>query len=164
MQVQNSNFPSNDLFGQALLDYVNDRYEEDIITHISLDEEDVLSLPYLFRDFEHMPPLEQKALKLSKGKVLDVGAGSGSHSLYLQEAGLDVTSLDISPGAVETCRIRGLKNAVLVDFWQYSGTKFDTILLMMHGIGMAGKISELNRFVAHLKSLLNPGGQVLLDS
>lgn len=162
--MQNSNPLSTDVFGSALLDYVTGNYTEDITTYISLDETDVLSLPYLFRTFEEMPVLEQTALKLSRGKVLDVGCGAGSHSLYLQQTGMDVTALDHSPGAIETCRLRGLKKAVLSPFLGYSGTKFDTILLLMHGIGMAETISGMDHFMSHIKTLLSPGGQVLLDS
>ncbi len=153
-----------DIFGQALLDFVQGNYEEDIITYISLGEKDVLPLPHLFRDFDKMPPLEREALELSRGKVLDVGCGAGSHSLHLQKRGLDVTALDYSGGAVQTCKIRGLDNVIYCDFWHYSGTKFDTILFLMHGIGMAGNLDRLDAFLRHVKSLLRPGGQVLLDS
>ena len=155
---------ATDIFGQALLDYVTGNYTEDLVTYISLDEKDILSLPYLFRTFEEMPVLEQEALKLCRGKVLDVGCGAGSHSLYLQKLGMDVTALDHSPGAIETCKIRGLNKVVLSQFSEYSGTKFDTILLLMHGIGMAETIDGLDAFLMHLKNLLSPGGQVLLDS
>ena len=153
-----------DIFGRALLDYIKGNYQEDITTYISLDEKDVLSLPYLFRSFDQMPIIEQQALLMSRGKVLDVGCGAGSHSLYLQENGLEVIALDHSPGAIETCSIRGLNNVVCTDFMGYSGTKFDTILLLMHGIGMAETLVGLEEFLIHLKSLLKPGGQVLLDS
>ena len=162
--MQKTNPPSTDIFGQALLDYVTGNYTEDLITYISLDEKDILSLPYLFRTFEEMPVLEQQALQLCRGKVLDVGCGAGSHSLYLQKKGLDVTALDHSPGAIETCRIRGLRKVVLSRFNEYSGTKFDTILLLMHGIGMAETVDGLDAFLTQLKGLLSPGGQVLLDS
>lgn len=162
--MQDNNILLTDGFGQALLDYVNGDYTDDIITYISLDEEDTLSLPYLFRNFEQMPVLEQHALQLCRGKVLDVGCGSGSHSLYLQDNGFDVTGLDSSEGAVETCKIRRLKNVVLANIHDFSGMKFDTILLLMHGIGMAGTVKHLGKFMEHLMSLLNPGGQILLDS
>ena len=153
-----------DLYGQALLDYQEGNYQEDLITISSLEQEDLLPLPHLFRDFEKMPPLEQEALKACRGHVLDVGCGAGSHSLYLQENGFKVTALDISAGALEVCRKRGLKHLVRGDIMEFSGTQFDTILMLMNGIGMAGKIAQLGKFLDHLKGLLAPGGQILLDS
>ena len=70
-----------DVFGTAILDYQQGNYTEDLVTSTSISKEDVLPLPYLFRDFSKMPVLEQAALKLAKGRVLDVGCGAGSHSL-----------------------------------------------------------------------------------
>lgn len=111
-----------------------------------------------------MPSLEQKALDLCKGNTLDVGCGAGSHSLYLQEMGMEVTALDKSKGAVVTAKSRGVKNVIHSDICDYSGTKFDTILLLMNGIGLAERMDKLYRFLIHLKELLNPKGQILLDS
>lgn len=162
--MQNNNIKNNDLFGMALLDYLNDNYQGDFTTHLSIDKHNLLPIPYMFREFDQMPKLEQHALKRCSGKILDVGCGAGSHSLHLQDAGLDVTALDQSAGAIESCRLRGVKNLVRSSFLDYSGTKFDTILLLMHGIGMAGRISRLDEYFQHLRSLLNSGGQVLLDS
>lgn len=153
-----------DIMGQALLDFQQGQYTEDILTYSSLDEEDSIPLPYLFRSFKDMPRLEQKALQLCKGDVLDIGCGAGSHSLYLQEKGFTVIALDSSAGAVETCRLRGLKNVVQTDIMEYNKGKFDTLLLQMNGIGIAGKLKNLNGLFTHLKSLLNPMGQFLLDS
>ena len=152
-----------DLFGKAMLDYQNGNYTEDLITATSISEEDVLPLPYLFRSFEEMPILEQKALQLSKGKVLDVGCGSGSHSLYLQNKGLLVKSIDISKGAIETAKLRGLQNAEVKDILDEKET-FDTILLLMNGTGVFQELSQISKYLKHLKSLLNYKGQILVDS
>lgn len=153
-----------DVFGMALKDYQNGRYTEDIKTFSSLDEKDVIPVPYLFRTFDEMPKIEQKALKLTKGKVLDIGAGAGSHSLYLQEKGMDVTALDNSEGAIAVCKDRGIKSTVLNNVLDYSAEKYDTLLLLMNGIGLAGKLKNLSQFLTHLASLLRPNGQILLDS
>ena len=153
-----------DIFGKALLDYQNGNYSEDIITLSSLEEEDILPLPYLFRNFEEMPLLEQMALDLCRGHVLDIGCGSGSHSLYLQEKGLSVTGLDNSPGAIKTCQLRGVEQTILSDLYEYKESRFDTLLLLMNGLGIAKGIDNLNRFFSHLKTLLQPQGQILLDS
>ena len=154
-----------DLFGKAILDYQLGKYTEDIITETSISEEDVLPLPYLFRTFNEMPKIEQKALQIAKGKVLDVGCGAGSHSLYLQnEQKLKVTSIDISEGAIETCKLRGLKNARIQDVMTLKDEKFDTILLLMNGAGMCGSLKNIGAFLTQIKSLLNTNGQILLDS
>lgn len=154
----------NDLFGKALLDYQSGNYTDDIKTFSSLDEEDAIALPYLFRQFHQMPVLEQKALALCKGHVLDIGAGAGSHSLHLQQNGLEVTALDRSLGAVQTCRLRGVEQVIHSDIANLKNQKFDTLLMLMNGVGIVGQLQNLGNFFVHLKSLLNRGGQILLDS
>ncbi|MCW5516848.1 class I SAM-dependent methyltransferase [Muriicola sp. Z0-33] len=153
-----------DVFGQALLDYQSGKYKEDIITFSTVAGQDKMPLPYLFRNFEAMPAIEQQALKLCKGNVLDIGCGAGNHALYLQEKGLDVTGLDVSEGAISTCKLRGLKKTLNSTIYGLDGMKFDTLLLLMNGIGIAESLSKLDPFLKQLKQLLLPGGQVLLDS
>ena len=111
-----------------------------------------------------MPKLEQKALQLANEKVLDVGCGAGSHALYLQEKGFDVTAIDISANAIKACELRGLKNAKVQDIMQLEGDKFDTILLLMNGAGMCGKLKNIPNFLQKLKALLTDEGQILVDS
>ena len=154
-----------DLFGKAILDFQTNNSPEDLITETSISEADEMSVAYLFRSYEEMPKLEQKALQLAKGKVLDVGCGAGSHSLSLQnDRKLDVTSIDISPNAIEACQLRGLKKAKVQDVMTVENEKFDTILLLMNGTGIFGTLKETPLFLEKLKSLLNPSGQILIDS
>ena len=152
-----------DLFGKALLDYQNGNYTEDLITSTSISDEDELPLPYLFRSYKEMPKLEQKALQLAKGKVLDVGCGSGSHSLFLQSKGIDVKAIDISKGAIEVTKLRGVLNSELKDVLDETDT-FNTILLLMNGTGIFQELSQVSKYLKHLKSLLKPQGQILIDS
>lgn len=154
-----------DLFGKAILDYQTNNQPEDLITETSISEEDAMSVAYLFRTYEEMPRIEQKALQLAKGKILDVGCGAGSHSLTLQnDRNLDVLSIDISENAIQACELRGLKNTRVQDIMLLENEKFDTILLLMNGTGIFGTLKETPTFLQKLKSLLNPNGQILIDS
>lgn len=152
-----------DIFGKALLDYHNGHYSEDIITSTSISDEDVLPLPYLFRDFSEMPKLEQKALQLAKGKVLDVGCGTGIHSLYLQQKGLAVKAIDVSEGAIEVAKQLGTKHAEVKALLDETET-FNTILLLMNGTGIFQELNTVSTYLTHLKNLLKPEGQILIDS
>lgn len=163
-QVQHNNELSmKDVFGKAILDYQQGNYSEDIITATSISDDDVLPIPYLFRSFEEMPKLEQKALELARGKVLDVGCGAGSHSLYLQDKGLTVKSIDISEGAIQASKLRGVKNAHCLNVYNETET-YDTILLLMNGSGVFGTLEDAPKSLSKLKLLLNEGGQILIDS
>ena len=126
-------------------------------------EEDEKPLATLFRKYKNMPEIEKKALDMAKGKTLDVGAGSGCHSLVLQEKGIDVTAIDISPLSVETMKDRGVKKIMEQDFFTLKG-QFDTILMLMNSIGIVGTLERLPKFFRQLDKLLAPGGQVLCDS
>lgn len=153
-----------DLFGQAILDYQTNNSPEDLYTETSISELDVMPINYLFRDYDEMPLLEQKALDLTKGKTLDVGCGAGSHSLYLQEKEVKVSAIDISPKAIEACRLRGLKNVKVQNFLELDETeKFDTILFLMNGTGIFQNLVLINVFLDKIKQLLTENGQVLID-
>ncbi|MEZ4876514.1 MAG: class I SAM-dependent methyltransferase [Flavobacterium sp.] len=153
-----------DLFGKAILDFQTNNTPEDIITETSISEADEMSVAYLFRKYEEMPKLEQKALQLCKGKILDVGCGAGSHSLHLQEKDFEVTSIDISENAIKTCQARGLKNAKVENILHLENEKFDTILLLMNGTGIFENLATTSKYLQKLKSLLNENGQILIDS
>ena len=154
-----------DLMGRAIWDYYYHENPEDLQTETSISELDDLPVSYLFRDYQEMNALEKKALDLSFGKVLDVGSGAGSHSLYLQnERKLEVTALDISPKSIEVCKARGVKNAICEDLLQFSEKDFDTILLLMNGTGIFQSLEHIDQYLQKLKSLVAENGQILLDS
>lgn len=153
-----------DLFGKAILDFQTNTSPEDLVTETNISEADEMSVAYLFRTYSAMPKLEKKALQLAKGKVLDVGCGAGSHSLYLHEKGFDVRAIDISENAINACHLRGLKYASVQNVLDVENEKFDTILLLMNGTGIFGTLSETSKYLQKLKSLLTPNGQILIDS
>ncbi|MEO8516984.1 MAG: class I SAM-dependent methyltransferase [Flavobacterium sp.] len=154
-----------DLFGKAILDFQTNNSPEDLITETSISDADEMSVAYLFRSFDEMPKLEQKALQLAKGKILDVGCGAGSHSLYLQkERQLEVFPIDISANAIEACKLRGLKNMRVQNILDIKNETFDTIILLMNGTGIFGTLLNTTQYLQKLKSLLNLNGQILIDS
>lgn len=154
-----------DLMGRAIWDYFYQENPEDLQTETSISELDDLPVSYLFRNYKEMNALEKKALDLSFGKVLDVGAGAGSHSLYLQnKRNLDITALDISPKSIEICKARGVKNAVCEDFLKFSNDKFDTILFLMNGTGIFQSLEHVDPYLQKLKNLTSENGQILIDS
>ena len=153
-----------DVFGEALKDQFSKPPSETLWVHNSYDEPEEMPVDIYFREESEMPDLELKALELCKGKVLDVGAGVGSHALILQRRGFDVTGMDISASAVQIMKQRGLKKAFEGNILKYKDEQFDTLLFMMNGIGLTGTLGGLTSFLKDVKSLLNPGGQLIFDS
>jgi SAM-dependent methyltransferase len=128
-------------------------------------EPQYLWMAYFFRCADQFSYLENKALSFCRGHVLDVGAGAGSHALYLQNKGLRVTALDVAPKAVEIMRRRGVRQTLSGDYFQLtSRRRYDTLLFLMNGIGVAGTLTGLESAFHHAATLLAPGGQMLLDS
>lgn len=157
--------PNNDPMGAAIRDYQNKGKASRLRVLSSMFDEDEMPVAHLFRTFNQMPRLEQKALSMAKGRVLDIGAGAGCHALALQERGLEVKAIDISPLSCEVMKERGVKNAECVNLFnpQLQG-KYDTLLLLMNGTGIAGKLNRLSMLLNRLKELLAEGGQILIDS
>ena len=152
-----------DPIGQAILDYVKTNKPDDIIVCSEICEDDIIPIEVLFRTLEEMPELEVCAINKANGKVLDVGAGAGVHALEMKKNGCEVLCIDISKGAVEHLKSKGL-NVEEIDFYDLKDEKFDTITMLMNGIGIAGSLSNLEKTLEHAKSLLNPEGKILCDS
>lgn len=155
---------NTDPLGKALLAYLDGQEEAAIVLHSSLDGIDKMDVVTFFRSFDEMPKVEQGALLLAYGKILDVGAGAGCHSILLQNNHQDVWGLDVSKGAVETMKQMGIKQTIQSNFYDYEAGSFDTILFLMNGIGLFGAIEELPKLLNHCKKLLSPNGQILFDS
>lgn len=153
----------NDPMGQAIADYLKHGKAARLRVLSPMLEEDEIPVKDLFRSTSDMPSIEQQALKEARGTILDVGAGAGCHSLALQQMGKQVTAIDISPLSVATMRERGVKDARQQDFFTLGG-QYDTILMLMNGIGIVGTLSRMDAFFDQVDRLLAPGGQVLCDS
>ena len=156
---------TKDPMGAAISDFFNKGHSAKLRVFSSQFEEDEIPVEQLFRSFDEMPPLEQTALQLAKGRILDCGAGSGCHTLALQEMGKEVEAIDISPLSVEVMQKRGIRQAYHINLFDENYLqKFDTILMLMNGSGIIGKLENMKAFFDKMKQLLNPGGCIYMDS
>lgn len=154
-----------DILGKAVYDYHLGKRDEKLWIKNKYGAPEDMPISYYFRTDEEFPELELFALDHCKGKVLDIGAGAGAHSIILQDKGHKVTALDNSPLLVKTIKSRGIKQVVQSNIFEYdSKEKFDTLLLMMNGIGICGSIQGLEELLSHLKNLLSDNGQIIFDS
>ena len=157
--------PNKDPMGYAIADYHAKGKAGKLRVFSSQFEEDEIPVAQLFRSFNEMPELEQEALRLANGKILDCGAGSGCHALALQAMGKEVEAIDISPRSVEVMQQRGVKQAYCINLFDENYLqKFDTILMLMNGSGIIGKLENMGAFFTKMKQLLNPGGCIYMDS
>ncbi|HOY31673.1 MAG TPA: class I SAM-dependent methyltransferase [Bacteroidales bacterium] len=151
-------------FGMALLDYYQGCTDAAIICRRDDGLETVLPVNIFYKDQNEFSEIEQKALGLCKGRVLDAGAGTGRHTLYLMQKGFDTFSVDISHEATAIMKMRGIKNVACGNIFDFQEGGFDTILLLLHGIGMTGTIEGFRRFLLHARELLKPDGCIIFDS
>ncbi len=157
--------PDKDPMGTAIADYFHHRKVGKLRVFSSQFEEDEIPVAQLFRTYSEMSAVEQTALTLAKGRILDAGAGSGCHALALQEMGKEVCAIDISSLSVEVMTERGVKDARNINlFDEHFQESFDTILMLMNGSGLIGKLENMSAFFMRMKQLLRPGGRILMDS
>ena len=154
-----------DPMGTAIADYFKRHKADRLRVFSSQFDEDEIPVEELFRTEKQMPLLERTALQMATGRILDVGAGSGCHSLTLQEAGKEVHAIDISPLSVEVMKQRGVRSVSQTNlFNEQFADEYDTILMLMNSSGIIGKLENLPDFFRKMKLLLRPGGCVLMDS
>lgn len=157
--------PSHDPMGSAISDYYKNGRAAHLRVLSSMFKEDEMPVAHLFRSEQEMPQLEKRALTLVRGRVLDVGAGAGCHALALQQNGFEVKAIDVSPLSCDVMKARGIEDVECVNLFDTQlQSKFDTILLLMNGTGIAGKLSRLPLLLNRLKELMAEGAQILIDS
>jgi 2-polyprenyl-3-methyl-5-hydroxy-6-metoxy-1,4-benzoquinol methylase len=164
MQTAGEELPESDVYGKALYDYYKGNDATDLFINTSYGESEEMPVEVFYRDFDDFPLLEAIAIENCQGKILDVGAGTGCHSLIMQDKGLDVTPIDVSAYCVKVMRSRGIEQVRQSNFFNLTNERFDTILLLMNGLGIVEKLERLPLFLKQCENLLSPGGKVLFDS
>ncbi|MFB6320765.1 class I SAM-dependent methyltransferase [Saccharicrinis sp. FJH54] len=154
----------SDPIGLAVSDFFKTGKAKKLIVHSSQFDDDEIPVNYLFRSYSRLPAIEKSAISNCNGRVLDTGACTGAHALILQEKGFDVTALEISDLCCEVMKKRGVEHVIHGDILRIEPTKYDTVLVLMNGTGLAGTINNLGSFLKRLGSFLNSGGQILIDS
>ena len=156
--------PGGDPMGAAIYDFHKNGTADVLRVFSSQFEEDEIPVADLFREYDDMPELERIALDEASGEILDVGAGSGCHSVALMKMGKSAVAIDISPLSVEVMKERGV-DALQVNLYDESfDRKFDTVLMLMNGTGIIGNFDNMPVFFERMKQLLKPGGSILIDS
>lgn len=116
--------------------------------------------------YRKWPSRQRRAFRFVRGRVLDVGSGGGRVALHLQEKGLDVASIDASPGAVRACRTRGVKNAhvLRIEELDESLGVFDTVVMYGNNLGLLGNRTKGRRLLRMLHRITSPGGRIIGES
>ncbi|HCX21053.1 MAG: SAM-dependent methyltransferase [Flammeovirgaceae bacterium] len=152
-----------DIHGRAIRDFYQNKPESTLLLHTSYGETEEMPVEVFFREEEDLSVLENLALIECSGRILDIGAGAGAHALMLQARDLEVYALENSPGCVEVMRQSGVTHVIEQDYQQHNQT-YDTILLLMNGLGIAGRLSNVSNLLKTLSKMLNESGQILVDS
>ena len=155
---------TNDILGRAIFAYKNDPRCPPIAVFVDGRRDADLLPESFFRSFRQMPLIERRALKLCHGKILDIGSGAGAHALYLQNKNLDVTAVEISRLACKVLKKRGVLKVLCRDIFKIKKLRFDSIILLMNGLGIQGNVQGTLQLLRHLRNLLAPDGQILADS
>jgi SAM-dependent methyltransferase len=154
-----------DVFGTSLWDYFNRRRKYRHIIERDDGYCDTQLTARYFWPYKKWPAIEKKALKYAKGKILDMGCGAGRHAIWLQNKGHDITGVDFSPLNIKICRLLGLKDARIMNLFDLKlKEKFDTILLMFNGFGLAGTIPETKKFLKSLYKITSKKGIILAST
>jgi len=153
-----------DVFGKALLDYYNGEFEAPLLLHNEYGDPEIIPLDSYFNTADEFSDMEYFALSRAKGRILDIGAATGRHAWSLQQQKKKVTALDLSPNCGQIMKTSGVINVRIGDIFQLTPEPFDTVILLMNGIGLVGSIAGLRHFLGHMKSFVKPNSQMIFDS
>ena len=163
-KIQNTELLAWDPYTDALADYLNGKHDATILVLRDDGYTQEMHIEEFFTRQTEFSDLECVALEHCNGRVLDVGAGAGRHSLELQRRGLEVCAIDVSPAAVDIMKKRGVMDARCGELYDFEYLQFDTLLFMMNGIGIVGSLEGLERLLACFDHFIAAGGHMIFDS
>ena len=155
-----------DAFGHGMHDFLQGRAAAEIAER----DDGCLGLTggpgCYFREYREWPSLEKRALRLARGRVLDIGCGAGRVALHLQGKGLDVLGVDNSPMAVKVCKARGLKKARVVPVTQLSRKLglFGTIVMFGNNFGLVGNVKRAKWLLRRFHAMTTPDARIIAES
>ncbi len=161
--MKEKNFSALDHFGQALLAYWQGNKSAQLVHEFKSGRKRSLPASVFFRSSKDFFPTEN-AFEYCKGRILVVGAGTGVHALELERQGHEVTAIEVCPQAVQIMKEREIQDVRQQDFFQFEGELYDTILMLGHNIGICETVDGIKKLLHRCELLLNPNGQLLVNS
>ena len=159
--------PKKDAYGQEVLAFMNGKKALEIVKRDDGFVDFSGGAKEYFKEFNDWPEIQKKAIKLAKGKILDIGAGAGRISLYLQGKGFEVTAIDSSPLAIEVCRKRGVKNAKILPIEcieKLMPNKFDTLIMVGNNFGLFGSFKKAKSLLRKISKITSPNALIIAES
>ncbi|MFH0953641.1 MAG: methyltransferase domain-containing protein [Verrucomicrobiota bacterium] len=155
---------TRDAFGQGLKAFLAGDPEQEIVER---EDGHIDAVPHelYFQSSRYWQPHTRQAMRLVKGRVLDIGCGAGRHSLYLQKNGFRVTGIDVSPLAIEVCRSRGLCDARLCSITRIGPRlgRFDTIIMMGNNFGLFGSFRRARWVLRRMKAITSDRARIIAE-
>jgi 2-polyprenyl-3-methyl-5-hydroxy-6-metoxy-1,4-benzoquinol methylase len=154
----------SDQVKMAMNDYFSGQSDVKLIVNNNYGQPENYPIEYFFRSKYDMPEIENFAINLCTGRIIDIGSGVGPHSLFLQRLGMDVTAIDNSPVMTSILLKQGIRKVICDNVFNFQCRGYDTAMLLMNGIGIVGTISMFQTFLKKMEEVIQHDGQLLFDS
>ena len=160
---------AKDVYGRQMMAFYLNQHSSEVIEREDgyLDAGGLGGRNYYLSEYKDWAPFEKESMKYVKGKVLDIGCGAGRHALHLQKNSFDVTGIDLSPLAVQVCKLRGLKKAKVLPVEKISRLKagaYDTLLMMGNNFGLFGSFKKAKRLLNQMRRVTTPKAVILAQT